>query len=527
MIAVGSWAAPQDAAELIMAGVVRALPKPVSPDTLVHAVHEVRSQSTAFDMPEPLGELTIEQLADQLASQVRDGLLGAAKPESRNVPVALGQGTEVVAAVWSALARIRETLTVQSSGALRFERSGPVGAVPLAPWVEPASLEARSRRGMSRDEPAQEPKLRLDGRRVLVADDDPAVTWFLSGLFRSAGAVVVDAHDGFKALELAYRYAPEIAISDILMPGLDGFALCRHLKRDVALRDTPVVLLSWKEDLLQRVRELGANADGYMKKESSGPAILRTAHELLRPRLRVESRLKAGGEVRGRLDGLTARALIMLTAANMPDASIVLRDASFLYELELRDGLPRSATRTAHDGSFRRGVPVLQSLLGLFSGRFQVMPASSPVKDILRGDLPSLLNPSIAKARAAARLLTGASLLNVAHVQIDRDALILEATPEPARSHFLALAEGIPPHALVRSSGLSPEYLEDILRDAASRGAVSGVLDANGVDLMAPLVEEQLELLRTDLTAPPRSLSRPPPEIREACRGECSGDRTA
>ncbi len=45
------------------------------------------------------------------------------------------------------------------------------------------------------------------------------------------------------------------------MPKLDGFSLCHEIKRDVAVRDVPVILLSWKEDLLQRVRELGASAD--------------------------------------------------------------------------------------------------------------------------------------------------------------------------------------------------------------------------------------------------------------------------
>jgi len=66
------------------------------------------------------------------------------------------------------------------------------------------------------------------------------------------------------------------------MPGLDGFALSRALRRDVALRDTPVILLSWKEDLLQRVRELGASAAAYLRKESDSRAIVARAKEARR-----------------------------------------------------------------------------------------------------------------------------------------------------------------------------------------------------------------------------------------------------
>src|SRR5579884_3710916 len=119
------------------------------------------------------------------------------------------------------------------------------------------------------------------------------------------------------------------------MPGMDGFALSRALHRDVALRDVPVILLSWKEDLLQRVRELGASAAAYMRKESGSRAILARVREVLRPRARMEARLRAEGEVRGRLDGLTPRVLLDLVCRLRGDARVALRDASYLYEVEL------------------------------------------------------------------------------------------------------------------------------------------------------------------------------------------------
>src|SRR5262249_38032935 len=148
---------------------------------------------------------------------------------------------------------------------------------------------------------------------------------------------------------LAWEKSPELVVSDILMPGLDGFALCRALKRDVALRDTPVVLLSWKEDLLQRVRELGASAAAYLRKESDSRAIVARVREVLRPRARVEARIKANGDVRGRLDGLTVSSLLSLVCAIRPNARLSVRDATYLYEVEIREGAPRRATRTAGD----------------------------------------------------------------------------------------------------------------------------------------------------------------------------------
>src|SRR5262249_11254376 len=205
-------------------------------------------------------------------------------------------------------------------------------------------------------------------------DGGAGVSWFLAGVLRGAGAIVHEAHDGARALEVAFRVTPDLVVTDVLMPNVDGFALCRSLRRDLVLRDVPVILLSWKEDLLQRVRELGADADGYPKKEASALAIVQRVREVLRGRQRVAERIAAGGEVRGRLDGLTTRTLLSLTCAHRPNSTLEVRDACFLYEVAVRAGAPVRATRTAPDGAFQRGSAVLAALLGVGAGRFVVSP---------------------------------------------------------------------------------------------------------------------------------------------------------
>lgn len=80
---------------------------------------------------------------------------------------------------------------------------------------------------------------------VLVADDDADMRLYVAGCLRGIGATeVVTAADGREALHLARALAPDLLISDVMMPGLDGLALTRALKADAATAAIPVLLIS-------------------------------------------------------------------------------------------------------------------------------------------------------------------------------------------------------------------------------------------------------------------------------------------
>ncbi|APR83870.1 Two-component hybrid sensor and regulator [Minicystis rosea] len=498
IVVVGMWSKPDDVAPYLALGVARSLPKPVSPDTLRRACADATATYVRREVQRsPLGDMSVDELGARLAEEMRRGLCDATVAQGRGNRIHLGEGTDVLAALWGAVARIRDLVTIHSSGAVRFAASGPEGALPIAPWLSGPfdSGEIRSRAlGESRAGEAS-----LERRVVVVADDDPAVTWFLAGVLRAAGAIVHEAHDGARALEIAHRVTPDLVISDVLMPICDGFALCRALKRDLVLRDVPVILLSWKEDLLQRVRELGGGADGYLRKEASAAVIVHRCREVMLPRQRVAERLARGGEVRGRLDGLTTRTLLGLTCALRPDAQLTVRDSAFLYEIEIRAGRPVRATRTSIEGDFQRGAEVLGALLGVGAGRFVVAPADEgAIQAELVGSLDEQLLPRIAAARAAQRLLSGTELVAVERVELaeDRMAGYGASTPEPARSLLCTIAAGASPRALITSGQAAARLTEDVLCDAAAHGAVSAVFDAVGTDLLAPAIAREVEILR-------------------------------
>jgi hypothetical protein len=249
------------------------------------------------------------------------------------------------------------------------------------------------------------------------------------------------------------------------------------VKRDVAVRDVPVILLSWKEDLLQRVRELGAAADGYLRKEAAASAVVERVREILRTRARVEERMAAGGEVRGRLDGLTPRLVLELACRGERDQRVSVRDAAFLFEVQIRKGRVVSLSRSAADGSFVRGSAVIPSLLGASAGRFSVEPDASPCRNELSGSLFDVLREPVARARQALRDVAADSLLRLERVELDRPLLetYLTCTPEPAAFVTRRLLEGQSPRDLVLSGAVSARLLEVVLSDIARRGGVLGV----------------------------------------------------
>lgn len=430
-----------------------------------------------------LGELTLDELIRALQEEIRRGLVGAALPTSRKERVSLGSGDEVLAVTWEAIARIRSVVEKRSGGTVRFE-------LPIAPRGLPGAevfAPGTTADGTSSEEPADDP---LPGRRALVVDDDPAVVAQFGDLLRGAGMLVSAHTDGAEALDAARRERPDVVLADILMPGVDGFALCRAIRRDVALRHTPVVLLSWRDDLLVRMRELGAQASGYLRKEADGGAVLARVRSTLRSRMRTLKRiaeLPPGAEVRGRLERVGSFALIEATAKALGDATISLADSGSVTELEVRQGSLVSAVRTVQDGSLSRGEQALARALGLNAARFGVRRASHPVRENLSGKLADVLDRSARSVTALEEAVSGAALLEVVRVEFDADAALdyARSLPTPLRTAVEQLVQGDAPRDMVLRDGLAPQDLEPLLIELSRRGAIQRVVGRNREDLAA------------------------------------------
>jgi len=244
----------------------------------------------------------------------------------------------------------------------------------------------------------------LHGRRVLVADDDPAVAWYFVDVLRRAGCDAQEVHDGAEALDRARRFSPDVVLADIRMPVLDGLRLCRALRVDPILGDVPVVLLSWKADWIERANHEDVGATAFLTKHCVPDEVTDRIREVLSLHVELERRFRTAdpvAPVRGLLDRILPHRLLRLACATRPDSRLSLRTASHAYELQLRAGAPRKVTRVASDGGILRGDAALGSLLSVRSGRYLVVQDRSAVEPELTGTLHQLLAMHVAQARGA------------------------------------------------------------------------------------------------------------------------------
>ena len=100
--------------------------------------------------------------------------------------------------------------------------------------------------------------------RVLVADDEDATLELMADLLRLGGFEVFLAHDGLEALMRAHDSPPDLALLDVMMPGMDGREVCRRMSIDPALAHVPVILHSSAEE--SDIDWRGCGADAFVQK---------------------------------------------------------------------------------------------------------------------------------------------------------------------------------------------------------------------------------------------------------------------
>jgi DNA-binding response OmpR family regulator len=103
-------------------------------------------------------------------------------------------------------------------------------------------------------------------KTVLVIDDEPELVKLLDFNLTKAGYLVLTARDGEAGLAAARRHAPDLVVLDVMMPGLDGFEVCKRLRQETSTAGVPILMLTAKAEETDRVLGLELGADDYLSK---------------------------------------------------------------------------------------------------------------------------------------------------------------------------------------------------------------------------------------------------------------------
>jgi DNA-binding response OmpR family regulator len=185
--------------------------------------------------------------------------------------------------------------------------------------------------------------------RILVVDDAAQNVELLEAQLHAAGYDVAKAYNGEETLRKVKEAAPDLILLDLMMPGLDGYEVCRRLKADEETTSIPVMILTALGESEERIRAIGVGADDFLTKPFTNLELMVRVRSLLRlkrlhDQVEAYSQRAALGELAGGIAQEIRNPLAITSAA----AQILLKKgADPELRRECAEKIRAAANRTA------------------------------------------------------------------------------------------------------------------------------------------------------------------------------------
>jgi len=175
-------------------------------------------------------------------------------------------------------------------------------------------------------------------RDVLVVDDNKSFRKFLASILGGQGFTVHEAGDGTEGLRLALERRPWLILTDVRMPGLDGFEFCRRVRAHSLLRQTPLLFLSGWDDYKRRYQGLELGADDFLSKDTPIRELLIRIKLLMRRYADLGVRARKGAGMEGQIEVVGAPGVLQVCHLTRLTGTLSAVDVDRRAEVRFREG---------------------------------------------------------------------------------------------------------------------------------------------------------------------------------------------
>ena len=217
---------------------------------------------------------------------------------------------------------------------------------------------------------ANPPRTDTDAASILIIDDSLENRLLLSSQLEMEGYEILQAEDGHEGIEIARRDRPDLILLDVMMPGINGFAVCRQLKAGEATRGIPIIMVTALRDVQYRIEGIEAGADEFLSRPHhreelllrAGAAQLKQAREHLeQERNHLQLLYEISRAINAQLDLEQMMMTIIAQtqkAVNATKGTIILLDeaAHVTHRVVVREGEEPDLARSVPDEVMSHGL---------------------------------------------------------------------------------------------------------------------------------------------------------------------------
>lgn len=312
------------------------------------------------------------------------------------------------------------------------------------------------------DEPSSRPT------RIVVVEDNPDQLDLILEHLRDKGFECWGASDGVQGLQVILEIRPDIVISDLQMPVLDGWGLLRRLRADHRIADTPVLVLSAEEDFRESLRAASAGAQEYLSKTGFQKHLIDGVRSALCHRWQLESSVVSSGKAVGRVELVGTRSTLLRMSEVMKEGRVIAHDG---WSGRLAVSFANGNIFSARGGSLT-GEAALDAFLAMRRGDLSVE----------RGvEEPANLSGPLAASMEAAALRNNAAEASVLDATLTAGVLGLDSAmlgfyqkhgPPEGKQIAQEIAQGLAPRDILERTDRSRAHVEEIIRDLVRRRVV-------------------------------------------------------